>query len=174
MTRYARDLAAVILMVICAGCGTIPFDPQPRPAAVAHLDIVQKHAYIQRTKATLKTFLVSAQDLRSHDRNLSLRELSYRFDRYVTLQVIPIVDDFEAGNSLSSRLEIAKLQLLCGLIYYELGETRRAGDLLETMQQRYGRSPGILGVPLDRGDIGVTSMEGGLGLLEEKLASIRR
>jgi hypothetical protein len=173
MTRYARALAAVILAAFCAGCGTVPFDPQPRPASVAHLDIVRKQEYIHGTKATLKTFLVSARDLRSRDRDGSLRELADRFGHFVTLQVVPIVNDFDAENSLSTRLEIAKLQLLCGFIYCELGETRLAGELLEIMKQHYGSNPGILGVPLDRADIGVPSMESGLELLEERLAGTR-
>lgn len=174
MTRYVRSLGAILFFAFCAGCGTVPFDPQPRAAAVAHLDIVRKQEYIQGTKATLKTFLVSARDLSSRDQHVSLRELADRFSRFVTLQVDPIVGDFEAENSLSTRLEIAKLQLLCGLAYYELGENRRARDLLEQMKQRYGGNAGIMGAPIDRSDIGVASLERGLELLEEKLVGTPR
>lgn len=171
MTRYAQALAAVICIAFCAGCGmTVPFDPQPRPASVTHLDIARKQTYIQSTKVTLKTFLVAAQDLRSRDQVVSLHELADRFGRFERLRVAPMVDDFEAQNSLSTRLEIAKLQLLCGLTYVELGETHRAGELLHNMKEHYGQNPGILSVPLDRGDIGIATMAGGLQLLEEKLA----
>jgi hypothetical protein len=173
MTRYARALAAVSLAAFCAGCGAVPFDPQPRPVAVAQLDIARKQEYIQGTKATLKTFLVSARDLRSRDQDLSLREFAHRFDRFVALQVVPIIDDAEAQNSLSTRLEIAKLQLLCGLTYFELGETRRAGELLADMQEHYGGNLALLYAPLDRGDIGVATLASGLQLLEGKLADTR-
>jgi hypothetical protein len=169
MTRYALTLAAVTFAAFCVGCSTVPFDPQPRPATVAHLDIVQKQQYIQGTKTTLNTFLVSARDLRSRNRDVSLRELADRFGRYVTLQVEPIIADFEADNSLSTRLEIAKLQLLCGLTYCELGDNRKARDLLEEMKERYGGNPGIMGAPIDRGDFGIDSLEMGLELLEVKL-----
>jgi hypothetical protein len=174
MTRYGRTLAAAICVLFFVGCGTVPFDPQPRPAAVAHLDIVQKQEYIQSTKTTLKTFLLSARDLRSRGRASSVRELADRFDRFVSLQVVPIVHDFEADDSLSTRLEIAKLQLLCGLTYGELGENRKALELLEEMKRRYGGNPGIMGAPINQGDFGAASLETSLELLEAKLVGTPR
>lgn len=96
MPRIVPALAAAVL-VLCTACGTA-FD-RPRPATVSHLDIVRKQEYISTTKATLKTFRATARDLRSRNRPVSLRELAGRFDRYMAVQVRPIVGDFEAQNT---------------------------------------------------------------------------
>jgi hypothetical protein len=169
MPRIARAVALAAVLLLCAACGA-SFRPSPRPAPVSQLDIVRKQEYIGTTKATLKTFRATARDLRSRGRPVSLRELAERFDRYVALQVRPIVDDFEAQNNLATRMEIAKLQLLCGLTYAELAQPRRARDLLREMEAAWGGNPGMLGTPLDRGDVGVSSLDDGLQLLRRNLA----
>jgi hypothetical protein len=170
MVRIAQALV-IASLVFCAACG-VPFNQDPKPLVLTHLDIARKHDYILNTKSTLKVFRTSVGDLRNRNRPAAMRELAQRFDDFVVLQVRPIIGDWEAENNLATQLELAKLRLLCGLIYVDFAETQKAKELLDEMKEYYGDNPGIMRAPLDRGDIGVTSLEGGLQLLEQRVAGL--
>jgi hypothetical protein len=162
-------IVTLILALFCAACSTA-VEPQPRPASVGHMDIPQKEEYILRTKTTLKTFHATASDLRSRGLPGQLQELGENFDRYVALQVAPIVEDTEASSNLATRMEIAKLQLLCGLTYIELEDHLKVESLLRQLE-KHATDPGFISTPLDRGDLGVASIEEGLSRLRESVAA---
>lgn len=162
--------ALVLLLAVGSGC-VAGFQSPTRPAEVSHMDIARKQDYIRTTKATLKTFQRSARDLRDRNRPLVLQELSDEVHRYIRLQVDPIVNDFEAGNNLETRLEIGKLQLLSGLVYVELGETGKVRRLLREMNRRYSTHSSLLTTAIDRNDIGFSSLEEGMQALRERLAT---
>ncbi len=161
-----KRLALFLLACFCAGCATA-LPPPPTPVAVGHLDMTQKEAYIARTGTTLQTFHSAAADLRSRSLSAPLQELGENFDRYVAMQVAPIVEDAEARSNLATRMELAGLQLLCGLVYIELGDHHRIEAILAQMED-YGTDTGILNSPL-AGDIGITRIEDGLKRLRESL-----
>ncbi len=168
--RIVRILAAAgVLLPLVGGC-TATFTPSPRPAVVTPMNIVKKQEYIHGTKMTLKNFQTAAIDLGSRRKPVARRELTEEVERYIEMQVEPIVNDFEAGNNLETRLEIGKLQLLCALVYLELAEYREARQMLGEMTRRYGDNPGFLNAAIDRNDIGFGNLEDGMRALKERLS----
>ena len=167
MTRYFRAIAATAVLLVASGCSTA-FDPPPRPAVVSHMDVVHKQAYIANVKSTLKIFRASAQDLRLRGKPEELDRLSDEFELYVQMQVQPIAGDFEVDKNLGTRLDIAKLQLLCGLVYLELDNSAwNIHQLLGDMEQRYGNQPDVLNTAIDRNDVGFGSIREGMQKLDE-------
>lgn len=167
MTRAFRAFVTTAVFLMLGGCG-VAFDPPPRPAVVSHMDIVKKEAQIDSVKSTLKIFRASAQDLRSRAKPQELAQLTDQADRYIELQVQPIVEDFEAEKNLKTRLEIAKLQLLCGLVYLELDNAEgNIYKLLRDMERRYGDQPIVLNAAIDRNDVGFGTIRDGMRSLEE-------
>ncbi len=167
MSRSFRAFFAVAVLLLAGGCST-SFDPPSRPAAISHLDVVNKQAYIDSVKSTLKIFHASAHDLRSREKPLKLFQLSEEADRYIELQVHPIIEDFEADNNLTTRLEIAKVQLLCGMVYLELDNPEwKIYQLLREMERRYGDQPDVLYAAIDRNDIGFGTISEGMQSLDE-------
>ena len=168
--RIFRTLAAAgALLALVGGCATT-FTPSPRPAVVTPMNIAKKQEYIRGAKMILKNFQSAAIDLGSRRKPMARRELAGEVERYIALQVEPIVDDFEAGNNLETRLEIGKLQLLCALVYLELAEYREARQMLGEMNRRYGDSPDFLNAAIDRNDIGFGNLEDGMRNLKERLS----
>lgn len=169
MVISIRSFIAVAVLALVGGCSAA--NPQPRPSAVSHMDVAQKKAYIHGAESTMKIFHAAALDLRSRGKFESQEELAGEVKRYVDLHVKPIVGDFEAGNSLDTRIEIAKLQLLCGVVYLELEDYWEALKLLREMEKRYGDQPDLLSATIDRSDIGFGTIEDGMRRLEEQLFS---
>ncbi|MBE0599102.1 MAG: hypothetical protein IH614_17795 [Desulfuromonadales bacterium] len=170
MARFSPAiLALTVAAVVSAGCSA-DFQPRAQPAVVGHMQIAKKQEYIQNTKATLKNFQASARDLRARNKPLILEELSGEVHRYIRLRVVPIVNDFEAENNLETRLEIAKLQLLSGLVYFELGEVRKVRQLLREMDRRY-QDPSFLSSAIDSQDIGFSTIGEGMQALRGRLAT---
>lgn len=167
MSRFFRALATTAVLFLAGGCSAT-FDPPPHPAAVSHMDIVTKRTQIDTVKSTLKIFRVSAQDLRSREKPREMAQLTDEADRYIKLQVQPFVKDFEADNNLATRLEVAKLQLLCGLVYLELDNAEwNLHKLLRDMERRYGDQPDVLNAAIDRNDVGFATIGEGMQTLEE-------
>jgi hypothetical protein len=168
MTRSFLAFVTTAVFLMVSGCGGVAFDPPPRPAVVSHMDVAKKQAQIDSVKSTLKVFRASAQDLRSREKPRELAQLTDQADRYIELQVQPIVEDFEAENNLKTRLEIAKLQLLCGLVYLELDNAEgNIYKLLRDMERRYGDQPNVLNAAIDRNDVGFGTIGDGMRRLEE-------
>ena len=64
----AKVLPALLVAAVLLAGGCSGFNPPPRPAVVAHLDVTQKQAYIRSTESALKSFRAVAADLsRSHN-----------------------------------------------------------------------------------------------------------
>ena len=165
--RYSfRLLTALCAFALVAGCVLPPEQPG---AAFSSLTIGQKHEYIRHAKSTLKIFRTAAADLQNRRKQSILREFSGEFKRYMDVQMEPVVSDFAAGHDLQTRLEVAKLLLLEAQVYIELAEYRQAGQLLATMQQRYGEKADILSATLDRNDIGFSTVGDGLHSLQERI-----
>lgn len=169
MVISIRSFITLALLALTYGCSTAT--PRPSTSAVSHMDVTQKMAYIHGAESTMKVFHAAAMDLRSRGKLQSQEELAGEVKRYVDLHVEPIVDDFEASNSLDTRIEIAKLQLLCGVVYLELEDYWEALKLLREMENRYGDQPDVLSASIDRNDIGFGTIEDGMRRLEEQLFS---
>jgi len=168
MTRSFLAFVTTAVFLMVSGCGGAAFDPPPRPAVVSHMDVAKKQAQIDSVKSTLKIFRASAQDLRSRAKPEELEQLTDQVDRYIKLQVQPIVEDFEVEKNLKTRLEIAKLQLLCGLVYLELDNAEEnIYKLLRDMERRYGDQPNVLNAAIDRNDVGFGTIGDGMRTLEE-------
>jgi hypothetical protein len=167
MTRFFLAVVTTAVLLVAGGCRPA-FDPPPHPAKVSHMNVVKKKAHIDSAKSTLKIFRASAQDLRTRDKPDELETLSEEVERYIKLQVQPVVRDFEASNNLSTRLEIAKLQLLCGLVYLELDNAEsNIYNLLQDMERRYGDQPDVLNAAIDRNDVGFDTISDGMRSLDE-------
>ena len=167
MTRFFWASVTTTILLLAGGCSTA-FDPPPHPAVVSHLKVVDKQAYIDSVKSTLKIFRASAQDLRIRNKSEELEQLSDVADRFIMLQVEPILGDFEADKNLATRLEIAKLQLLCGLVYLELDNARwNIYKLLREMEHRYSDQPDVLYAAIDRNDVGFNTISDGMRSLDE-------
>lgn len=167
MRRFFRPFIAAIFALSVGGCSP-GFDFQDRPASFSHLDVASKQAHIDSVRSTLKVFHATALDLRRRDRFQSRQSLAAEVDRYVELQVQPIINDFEAGTHLRTRLEIAQLQLLCARIYLELEDYRQVNALLKDMERRFGDQPDVLNATIDRQTIGYGSIAEGMRNLEER------
>lgn len=168
MVRFSRAFIAAAALVLAGGC-VAAFDPQPQPAAVSHMNVAKKQAYIRGAESTLKIFHAAAMDLRSRGKPLAQQELAGEAKRYIKMQVKPIIADFEAGNNLETRLEIAKLQLLCGLVYLDLEEPWEALGMLREMERRYGDQPDLLNAEFERNDLGFATIGNGMRIIEERL-----
>jgi len=167
MSRAFPVIAAAVL-VLTVGCSP-GFYPLPHPAEVSHMDMATKQAHIDKVKATLKIFRASALDLRSRGKHQELEQLTRQADHYIKWQVQPILTDFEADNNLRTRLEIAKLQLLCGLVYLEMDNPEwRLYKLLSAMEKRYADQPDVLTTTIDYQDIGFGTISDGMRSLEEQ------
>lgn len=164
MSWHARLIIPVIVISLF-GCAS---DRHRRGAVVSYLDVAGKQAYIQEAKSTLKIFHEAALDLRSRQKPQAREELAREADNYIEMQVKPIIGDFEANNDLRTRLEVAELQLLCGLVYLELKEYLKVQDLLKTMRRRYGDNEEILKAALDRSTIGFGNLKDGMRILNER------
>lgn len=169
MGRFFRTSLFAVVIALSGGCGAA-FDLPPRPARVSHMDIAGKQAYIHDAKSTLKIFQAAARDIHGRSKPRARQELAGEFSRYVELQVKPIVDDFEAGKNLETRLEIAKLEVLCGLVYLELEEYRKSWRLLRQLEGRYGDQPDLLKAAIDPNDIGFGSIDDGIQSLRKHLS----
>jgi hypothetical protein len=150
-------------------CACSPaFDPPPRPAEVSHFDITTKQAHINNVKKTLEIFRASARDLRSRQKPEELRQLTGQAEHYIKLQVQPLVEDFEADSNLTTRVEIAKLQLLSGMVILELDQPEwKLYKMLRTMEQRYSDQPDVLNAAIDRNEFGFSTIGDGMRSLEE-------
>jgi hypothetical protein len=157
-----------ITSVFILFCGCAP-DPPRRPEVVSYLDVTQKQQYIQNAMSTLKIFHEAAIDLRSRRKPMARKELAEEVDHYIDVQVKPIIGDFEANHNLKTRLQVAELQLLSGLVYLELKEYDEALALLNTMKRRYSDSPELLSAAIDRKYIGFRNLEDGMRVLNERL-----
>jgi hypothetical protein len=85
------------------------------------------------------------------------------------MQVRPIVVDFEANNNLRTRLGVAELQLLCGLVYLELKEYEEVLGLLNDMKRRYGHNPEMLNTAINSQYIGFQNIGDGMRILNQRL-----
>jgi hypothetical protein len=167
MNRSIRAYVATAVLLLAGGCNPA-FDPPPRPAVVSHMNVVKKQAQIDNVKSTLKIFRASAQDLRGRAKPAEMAQLSDAAERYIDLQVQPLVEDFEVDNNPRTRLEMAKLQLLCGLVYLELDNAEwNIYKLLREMERQYGNQPDVLNAVIDRNDVGFGTISDGMRSLEE-------
>jgi hypothetical protein len=157
-----------IAVVFVLTCGCAP-DPPPRPPVVSYLDVAQKQKYITLAMSTLKIFHEAAIDLRDRGKPSARRELAEEVDNYIATQVEPIVSDFEANNNLRTRLGVAELQLLSGLVYLELKEYEEVLVLLNNMKRRYGDNPEILNTAINSRYIGFKTIEDGMRILNQRL-----
>lgn len=161
---------AVALALLVGGCSSSGFNVRLPPPEVSHLDVAGKQAQVDSVKSTLKVFHATARDLRQRDSLDARTQLAAEFKRYYTLQVQPLVEDFESGNSLQTRLEIAQLQLLGGQVFLELQQNWQLYKLLRDMRQRYGDQPDVLNASIDRNDIGYGTIGDGMRSLQERKA----
>lgn len=165
MGLYVRVSTVLVFALLC-GCAP---DPPRSPAVVSYLDVTKKQAYILNAMSTLKIFHEAAIDLRSRRKPMARKELAGEVEHYIDVQVKPIIRDFEANHNLKTRLQVAELQLLCGLVYLELKEYDEVLAFLNGMKRRYGDSPEILSAAIDRKYIGYRNIEEGMRALNERL-----
>ncbi len=166
MSAALRMVAMILLLPILGGC--IP-EMAARQATVSPLSIAKKKEYIRTSKATLKNFQTTAIDLRARGQLPAIGEFAKEVKNYISLQVEPILVDAAAVDDLQTRLEVAKLQLLCGLVYADLAEYREARLRLEEMMQRYGSHPDVLNAAIDRNDIGFATLASGMQDLRARI-----
>jgi hypothetical protein len=166
MAKSSRTFVAAAVLLLSGSCAA-PLDPQP--AAVSHMSVDKKQDYIRDAESTLKVFNAAAMDLHTRGKPIAQQELAREVKRYIKGQVKPIIVDFEAGNNLETRLEIAKLQLLCGFVYLELEDPWEAVGVLREMERRYGDQPDLLRADLERNDLGFASIAEGMRDLEDRL-----
>lgn len=164
MGCYVR-VFIVSVFALLSGCAS---EPPPPPAVVSYLDIDQKQAYLQNAMETLKIFHDAAVDLRIRRKSVAREELAKEVDFYVKTQIDPIMRDFEANSHLETRLEVAELQLLCGLVYLELQEYKEVRSLLKNMKRRYGDNPEILSAAIDSRYIDFRNLEDGMRVLNAR------
>lgn len=168
MSRAFRAFSAVAILLLAGACSPV-FDPPPRPAEVSHMDITTKQAHIDNVKKTLKIFRASARDLRSRQKPEELIQLTGQAERYIKLQVQPLVEDFEADSNLTTRVEVAKLQLLSGLVMLEMDRPEwKLYKMLRAMERRYSDQPDVLNAAIDRYEFGFGTIGDGMRSLEEQ------
>jgi hypothetical protein len=164
------SITVALFLVLSCGCSVSQRENNLKPAVVGHMDMSRKKDYILNNKETLKNFLVTAQDITTRQKPLVLQELSVEAKKYIEAYVDPIVADFEADKNLETRLEIAKLELLSGLLYAELSAYREARDSLSQMTKRYSKDSTFLNGSIDPNDIGYGSLDEGMQALKEKIS----
>ena len=165
MGLYMRVFITFVFALFC-GCAS---DPPRTPEVVSYLDVSKKQEYIQNAMSTLKTFHDAAIDLRSRSKPEAQKVLAEEVEHYIDVRVKPIIGDFEANHNLQTRLQIAEMQLLCGLVYLELKEYDEVQVVLKKMKKRYGQSPEILNAAIDRKYVAFRNIEDGMRILNERL-----
>lgn len=165
MGRISRLVMALLLFWIW-GCTS----PPPRRETVSYLDLTAKQTYLRHTLATLKAFHRTACDLRTRPVSEAMKELHQETSRFIERQVRPATTDFEANYSGRTQLDVAQLELLCGLLYLELQDYPAALSALESMRTRYGDRPELLNAALDQRFIDFDNLAAGLAYLDNRLA----
>jgi len=165
MGFYMR-IFIVSVFALLWGCAS---DPPQRHAVVSYLNVSQKQEYIQGAMSTLKIFHAAAIDLRSRHKPLPRKELAEEVNHYIDVQVNPIIGDFEANHNLKTRLQVAELRLLCGMVYLELREYGEALRVIKSLNKHYGNSPEILKAAIDPKNIGSRNIEDGMRIVNERI-----
>jgi len=139
------------------------------PAVIAHLDIRKKKIFIESVWKTLKTFERSATDAARRKKPGLDKTLAREMDVYFRNYVNPILDDTEAVGHLETKLDVAKVHLLSGLVFAHLGEPSPARRLLKRFDERYGSDPSFLSSTLDYETTGFGSLSEGRDALGRRV-----
>ena len=165
MGRFLRLVMALLLCWLW-GCSS----PSPPPASMSYLDLAAKQTHIRNTLATLETFHRTARDLRTRPAPEAQQELRTETRRYVELQVRPVITDFEANHSVKTQLDLAQLELLCGLVYLELQDYSGALATFDNLKKRYGDRTELLTATLDRRFVDFDHLGAGMDYLDQRLS----
>ena len=81
----------------------------------------------------------------------------------------PLIRDFEADSNFTTRVELAKLQLLSGLVMLEMDNPEwKLYKWLRAMERRYADQPEVLNAVIDRNEFGYGTVSAGMRGLEEQ------
>ncbi len=140
----------------------------PDPFTLTHTDIRKKEAYIRNIKETLKLFRLIADDTIRRKKFFCAQELACQTDRYVEIYVRPIMNDSGANNNLETKLEIAKLHVICALLYRDMGRDDPAELHLDKLRQLDGNDASLLDVTIDPADVGFITLRAAIKDLEAR------
>jgi len=141
------------------------------PVVIGHLDIRKKKTYVENTWKTLKTFERSATDAAKREKPGLQGTLSREMAAYFEYFVEPILKDDKAVGHLETKLDVAKVHLLSGIVFAHLGETSPARKLLKRFDERYGNDPSFLSATLDYETTGFGSLAEGRNALAKRFQS---
>ncbi len=141
------------------------------PVVLTYADIDKKKDYILSTKKSLKRFLIVTKDFRASRDNVNIEEIGREANSFIGIYVDPIISDHGALNNVETKLETAKLHLLCALLYYDLAGYNQSKKYLDLFHQRFGKDPAMLDLSIDPMDIGFNTLSAGIQDLEKKLSA---
>jgi hypothetical protein len=170
MVRFRGAPFLAVILFLVGGCSSALNSPSS-PVTLSDLSLAQKQQYISKAMATLKIFRGTALDLPNRKQTLSRQEMGDEVQRYVKLQVDPILADAEAGAQPQTRLEVAKLQLLCAQVYLDLGKYMESWQCLRAMERRYSNQPDLLSAAIDPREYGFDNLGDGIRDLKKILSS---
>jgi len=141
------------------------------PVVLTYADIDKKKDYILSTKKSLKRFLVITRDFRTSRDNVNIEEIGREANSFIEIYVEPIINDPGALSNVETRLETAKLHLLCAMLYHDLAGYNQSKKYLDLIHRRYGKDPAMLDLSIDPMDIGFNTLSAGIQELENKLSA---
>ncbi len=141
------------------------------PVVLTYADIDKKKDYILNTKKSLKRFLIITKDFRTIRDNVNIAEIGREANSFIEIYVNPIINDPGANSNVETKLETAKLHLLCALLYHDLAGYNQSEKYLNLFHQRYGKDSAMLNLSIDPMDIGFNTLSAGMLELENKLSA---
>ena len=140
------------------------------PVMLTHADIDKKKAYINRAKEILMQFRVLARDTCNLKDDKDTQELGREADSYVKNYIEPIINDPDAVGNAEIKAEIAKLQLLSAVLYFDLAGYYQAEYYLRRLTEQY-EADFLSSVTIDQMDIGFNTLAEGIDGLKKMISS---
>lgn len=171
MNKRFFVMVSMCLCVIFAGCTPVPKQEQwPDTPILSHLNISQKKVYIHSIKNSLSSYRRLAEDLGQREKPESFIQLGQESDKFVQMYVVPITEDADAASNLETKLDVAKLQLLSGLTYADLGMASKAKQCFARISEKYGSDASIMSATLGEPDLGYATFGDGVSALKQILS----
>ncbi|HKJ04414.1 MAG TPA: hypothetical protein VJ974_02370 [Geopsychrobacteraceae bacterium] len=173
MNKTVITVLGLFFLGLFSGCAPVTKQEQTLEAPIlSHLNISQKKVYIQSTKNSLRTYRRLAEDLGQRQKPKSFNALGRETDKFIQTYVVPIMEDAEATSNLETKLDVAKLQLLSGFVYAELGEKAKTRNCLARIADNFGSDASIMSATLGEPDLGYATFSDGVGALKQMLTHI--